>query len=138
MIAQKYLTDNGKLSGYVGGVTFANQLGLTTQVPMICEVTTNKATNDYREVKLASSVIALRRPRLPVTELNYKQLQLLDLLKDIDYLSEEEGDERKSRIVSYMKSNGLAFCDLEQYLPYYPDRLFRNLYEVGLLNGLSS
>lgn len=105
---------------------------------MICEVTTNKATNDYREVKLASSVIALRRPRLPVTESNYKQLQLLDLLKDIDYLSEEEGDERKSRIVSYMKSNGLAFCDLEQYLPYYPDRLFRNLYEVGLLNGLSS
>ena len=138
VITQKYLTDNGKLCGYVGGVMFANQLGLTTQVPMICEVTTNKATNDYREVKLASSVIALRRPRLPVTESNYKQLQLLDLLKDIDFLSEEEGDEQKRRIVSYMKSNGLAFRDLEQYLPYYPDRLFRNMYEVGLLNGLSS
>ena len=69
---------------------------------------------------------------------NYKQLQFLDLLKDIDFLSEEEGDEQKSRIISYMKSSGLAFRDLEQYLPYYPDRLFRNLYEVGLLNGLSS
>ena len=109
VITQKYLTDNGKLCGYVGGVMFANQLGLTTQVPMICEVTTNKATNE-----------------------------LLDLLKDIDFLSEEEGDEQKRRIVSYMKSNGLAFRDLEQYLPYYPDRLFRNMYEVGLLNGLSS
>lgn len=26
VLAQKYLTDNGKLCGYVGGVTFANQL----------------------------------------------------------------------------------------------------------------
>ena len=96
VITQKYLTDNGKLCGYVGGVMFANQLGLTTQVPMICEVTTNKATNDYREVKLASSVIALRRPRLPVTESNYKQLQLLDLLKDIDFCRKKRETNRKA------------------------------------------
>ena len=53
-------------------------------------------------------------------------------------LASELGLDTRSRIISYMKSSGLAFRDLEQYLPYYPDRLFRNLYEVGLLNGLSS
>ena len=44
--------------------------------------------------------------------------------------------ELTDRIIGYMKANDLRFDILKQYFPYYPDRLYRNMYEVGLLNGV--
>lgn len=138
VIEQKYLKENGARCGYICGVMFANQLGLTTQVPMTCEVVTNKATNDYREVKLASSSLILRRPRVKVTDENFRQLQLLDLLKDIDFYAEQDEAEQRKRITAYMNEYAIQFNDLEGYLSYYPDKIFRNMYEMGLLYGVSA
>ena len=42
-----YLRDKDERCGYVSGLMFFNQMGLTTQVPMMYEVVSNKATNDY-------------------------------------------------------------------------------------------
>lgn len=138
VIERKYLKDGNQRCGYITGVLFANQMGLTTQVPVNCEVVTNKATNDYREVKLASSTVILRRPRVEVTEENYRQLQLLDLIKEIDFYSEKDGNERLKRLTAYMKACEIGFEDLKEYLPYYPDKIYKNMYEVGLLNGISA
>ncbi|MCD8020306.1 MAG: hypothetical protein LUF92_12225 [Clostridiales bacterium] len=107
-----------------------------TQVPMTCEIVTNKATNDYREVKLASSTVTLRKPKTKVTEENFRQLQLLDLLKDIDFYSEKDTEEQFKRIMAYMHAYRMHFSNLEEYLPYYPDKVYKNMYKVGLLNGV--
>ena len=80
----KYLRDKDERCGYVSGLMFFNQMGLTTQVPMMYEVVSNKATNDYRETSLAKSRVIVRKPKVPVTEKNYKALQFLDMLKDVD------------------------------------------------------
>ncbi|MCD8130798.1 MAG: DUF6088 family protein [Lachnospiraceae bacterium] len=138
VIEQKYLKDGNRRCGYITGILFANQLGLTTQLPVNCEVVTNKATNDYREVKLASSTVILRRPKVEVTEENYRQLQLLDLIKEIDFYSEKDGDERLERLTTYMKAREISFENLKEYLAYYPDKIYKNMYEVGLLNGISA
>ncbi|MCC8028580.1 MAG: helix-turn-helix domain-containing protein [Lachnospiraceae bacterium] len=138
VIERKYLKDDGCRCGYIGGVMFANQLGLTTQVPMICEIVTNKATNDYREVRLASSSLILKKPRVRITEENFRQLQLLDLLKDIDFYAEKDKAEQLSRIMAYMEAYQIHFQDLEAHMRYYPDRIYRNMYEMGLLSGISA
>ena len=136
VIEKKYLLEDGKRCGYVSGVLFANQLGLTTQVPVSCEVVSNKATNDVRRVKLASSMITVRKPRVKVTEQNFRLLQLLDLFKDIEFYSEIDQAERQNRIVGYMEKYGIRFAALDEYLPYYPDKIYKNMYEMGLLNGI--
>lgn len=136
VIEKKYLLEDGKRCGYVSGVLFANQLGLTTQVPVSCEVVSNKATNDVRRVKLASSMITVRKPRVKVTEQNFRLLQLLDLFKDIEFYSEIDQAERQNRIVGYMEKCGIRFSALDEYLPYYPDKIYKNMYEMGLLNGI--
>ena len=46
VIEQKYLRADGARCGYISGALFANQLGLSTQVPLVCEVVTNKATSE--------------------------------------------------------------------------------------------
>ena len=105
---------------------------------MICEVTTNKATNDCREVTLANHKLIVRRPKTMVTEENYRILQFLDLMKDIDFYSEIKGDAQKKRLVTYMTQFAIRFSDLEQYLRYYPDKIYKNMYQAGLLNGIST
>ena len=132
------MENNDKRCGYIGGVAFANQLGLTTQVPMTYEVVTNKATKDYRETKLANSRIILRKPRVTIDENNYRILQFLDLIKDIDYYSEVSGEELQKRLIAYMTGCAMMFSDLEPYLQYYPDRIYKNLYETRLLYGIPS
>ena len=71
VVEEKFLKENGMRCGYFSGISIANHLGLTTQVPMLCEVTTNKATNDCREVTLANHKVIVRRPKTIVTEENY-------------------------------------------------------------------
>ena len=80
----------------------------------------------------------LRKPTCEVNENNVKALQLLDLLKEVEDISEVEGQEIADRLLGYMKKSGIGFSDIEQYLPYYPDRIYKNMYTVGLLNGVST
>lgn len=138
VIERKYLQDKNERCGYVSGVAFANQLGITTQVSMICEVVTNKATNDRREITLANSRVIIRRPRTPVNEQNYRILQFLDLMKDIDYFAEVTGEELQKCLCAYLEANSIRFADLEKYLGYYPDKIYRNLFETRLLYGIPS
>ncbi len=135
VIDRKYLQSEGQRCGYLGGVAFANQMGLTTQTTAEIEVFTNRTANDFRRAKLGTSYIIVRKPKAVVTEENYRQLQLLDLLKDIDSYTEAQPEKQRRRIVSYMKALHICFDDLKDYLPYYPDKLYRNMYQVGLLVG---
>ena len=136
VIRKKYLTDGDGQCGYLSGLMFANQMGLTTQVPMTYEVYTNKATTDYRDTQLGSLRVIIRRPYVEVNDGNVRALQFLDLIKEVGEISEVDGSELRDRLTNYMKVNGLSFDTLQKYFPYYPDRIYKNMYEVGLLNGV--
>ena len=129
----KYLRDKDERCGYVSGLMFFNQMGLTTQVPMMYEVVSNKATNDYRETSLAKSRVIVRKPKVPVTEKNYKALQFLDMLKDVDVYSEVTGKPLQDRLYRYMDDANLSISEMEPYFSYYPDKLYKNLVETRVI-----
>lgn len=137
VIRRKYLADGENCCGYVGGILFANQLGLTTQVPAVYEIYTNKATTEYRETELANLRVILRKPYCTIDEKNVATLQFLDLLKEIVDVSEVDGEELTNRLIGYMKKKSIGFESMRPFLPYYPERIYKNMYEVGLLNGVS-
>ena len=137
VLEYKYLQNNNKRCGYITGLLFFNQLGLTTQVPMQYEIVSNRATNNYRETTLAKSRVIIRRPKIRVTENNYMALQFLDMLKDIDVYSEISGIDLQTRLYQYMNGVGLKISDLESYFSYYPDKLYKNLVETRVIyNGI--
>ena len=138
VIRKKYLQDGVNRCGYVGGILFANQLGLTTQVPALYEVYTNKATTEYRETKLANLRVILRKPYCKIDAENAETLQFLDLIKEVVDISEVDGEELTKRLLGYMKKKNIGFESMKPFLPYYPDRIYKNMYEVGLLNGVSA
>lgn len=129
----KYLRDKDERCGYVSGLMFFDQMGLTTQVPMMYEVVSNKATNDYRETSLAKSRVIVRKPKVPVTEKNYKALQFLDMLKDVDVYSEVTGKPLQDRLYRYMDDANLSISEMEPYFAYYPDKLYKNLVETRVI-----
>lgn len=135
----KYLRDKDRRCGYMSGLLFFNQMGLTTQIPMMYEVVSNKATNEYRETSLAKSRVIVRRPKVPVTEKNYKTLQFLDMLKDVDIYSEVTGKPLQERLCRYMENAHLSISEMEAYFSYYPDKLYKNLVETRVIyNGISA
>lgn len=129
----KYLRDKDERCGYVSGLILFNQMGLTTQVPMMYEVVSNKATSDYRETSLAKSRVIVRKPKVPVTEKNYKALQFLDMLKDVDVYSEVTGKPLQDRLYRYMDDANLSISEIEPYFAYYPDKLYKNLVETRVI-----
>lgn len=133
MVARyKYISRNGKVEGYYSGYTFANQLGLTTQVPFNIEIVSNSASAKYREVKVKNQKVILRKPKAVVTKDNCNVLQFLDLLKDVELYADEENADTRELIVKYIRDNSITMEKLDQYISLYPDKVYKNLYEMRL------
>lgn len=138
VIEKKYLKNKDKVCGYLSGYMLVNMVGLTTQVPMVYEVVSNNATTDYRKIMISKTKVIVRRPKVSVTDENVRILQFLDLLKDVDVYSEEEGNNLKKRMLEIMKKLDITFSALEPYLSFYPEKIYKNMYETGVLAGVSA
>lgn len=130
VVRAKYVSRKGKIEGYYSGYTFANQLGITTQVPYAIEIVSNNASSRFREVELKGRRVVLRKPRTEVTEKNFRVLQLLDLLSNIKQYSDEDMDDVSLRVRTYIQSEGISKDDVDRYIGEYPDRIYRNMYEM--------
>lgn len=133
----KYIARKDRVDGYYSGFTFANMLGLTTQVPYTIEIVSNGASANYREVTVKNQKILLRKPRTEVTVQNAAILQLLDLLKDLDQYVDEELTMAADIIADYVKKAGIKRSDIDQYIGLFPDRTYKYIYETRLYNAFA-
>lgn len=134
VVQKKYLiNENKERCGYISGLYFANAIGITTQVPAVYEIITNKATKDYRSTSIAEFELIIKKPRIMISNENYYILQFLDLIKDIELYSSLSNIYTRSRLVKYLEKNKIDFSEIEKYLKFYPDKVYKNLYELGLL-----
>lgn len=126
VVFRKYVEDNdGKTYGYYSGLTLLNGLGLTTQVPNIIEVVTNKEASRVREVYVGKQKVRLRRARVPVTNENADALAVLDLFNALDPTSAPDLD--WSGVIDYVKKSGLNLKSIMAYSYAYPARAIKNL-----------
>ena len=128
----KYVCRNGNIEGYYSGYTFANMLGVTTQVPYTIEIVSNNASAKVREIDLQGRRIILRKSRVPITNENYQILQFLDFLKDANEYYDDENDILENRIRKYIVDENIKKDDVDLYIKYYPDKIYRYIYEMRL------
>ena len=133
----KYISRNGRIMGYYSGFTFANQLGITKQVPYTTEIVTNNSGGKFREVNIKGQKLVLRKPRVTVNETNYKVLQLLDLLKDLDMHVDEIDTESITKMAKYIVDSKIKRESIDKYLALYPDKIFRIIYETRLYDVIA-
>ena len=116
VVEKKYVFRNNKILGYYSGCTFANQIGISTQVPYIQEIVTNEMGNPIKKLDLGGRIFVLRKSRTEVTEDNVKVLQFLDLLKDIEMYAELKGEEMKECLSNYINNNKITKEIVDMYL----------------------
>ena len=131
-IEKRYLN----AGGYVTKLQLANKYGFTTQNPSCYEICSNEATTKQRKQIIDGNTIIVYKPITNITEKNKSALQFLDLMSVIDKYSEVTGAELILKLKKYIESVKVDFSVVKEYLPLYPDRVYRNIYEGGLMGEL--
>ena len=57
-------------------------------------------------------------------------------MNTIDKYSEIEGEEYTRKLRDFVKKLNVNFELVKKYISLYPDRVFRNIYQGGLMNEL--
>ncbi len=133
VIEYKYIKNDNNVFGYLSGLKFFNQIGLSTQISMQYDIVSNMATTTYRETNLKNQKVIIRKPKIKIDDNNYKELQFLDLIRDVDIYSELQGDDLKNCLSNYLKKTNLTINKLEPFFKYYPDKLYKNLIETKVI-----
>ena len=76
--------------------------------------------------------VLLRKARVLVTKENYRILQFLDFLKDIDQYADENDKILSDRIRKYVVDVQIKKTEIDCYIKQYPDRIYRYIYEMRL------
>ena len=128
IIEKKYLVND---SGYYSGLSFANKIGITTQMPNVIEIYTNNEKSRVREVTINNLKVILRKSRVNVTNDNVYVLSFLELMNSfsIDYFDSN----RKEKIVNYIREKRIRRDQITKYSPYFPDKVMRNLIESEII-----
>lgn len=137
IVGRKFLNNQEEIIGYKTGINFANSLGLTTQTASIPTIVTNNTSSNKRVVSFYNKKIIIKKPKTRINSKNYKLLQVLDLLKDFERVSESPIEEAKDKIVNYLKDVSISEEDFKNYLISYPDQTKLKLYESGVYNEIA-
>ncbi|MGC1507123.1 DUF6088 family protein [Ketobacter sp.] len=86
-LLRSMLYKDGRLRGYVTGLSLFNELGLTTQVPRTVTLAVNggRQEKEFGTIKIKTQVT-----RVPISEKDVPLLQYLDALKDIKSIPDSD------------------------------------------------
>lgn len=135
-VQKRFLNVNGEISGYITGLQLANMYGFTTQNPSCFEVCSNEASTKQRKYDVDGRKIIVYKPVIDISKENKGALQFLDLMSTIDKYSEISGDEFTKKIDAFIGEVNVDFEQVKKYISLFPDRVYRNIFERGLMNEL--
>ena len=135
-VDKKFLNVKGLVSGYLTGLHLASICGFTTQNSACLEVCSNEATTKQRKINIDGRIIIIYKPLVVITEENKTALQFLDFMSTIDKYNELEEEEYKEKLKRFVKAMNVDFSIVKQYISVFPDCVYRNIYQGGLMNEL--
>ncbi len=129
VIEKKYIKNDKEVYGFYCGISFMNNMGITTQVPNTYEIMTNKESTRVRKVKVGNQEIVLRKARVEVNKDNYLTLQFLEFIAStgIEFLLNNREKVYKY-FINYVDKNQVI-----KYMTKYPSKTIKNLYLLELL-----
>lgn len=133
----RYVNRRGKVRGYYSGYTFANQIGISLQVPYVQEIVTNEASAKVREIDIKGQKFIIRKPKAEVTEENVYTLQFLDFLSDIDKYLDGSSENILDKLEKLIRDEKITKELIDTYINLYPTKVYKNLYETGVVYAIT-
>ena len=78
------------------------KLGLTTQMPAVIEVVTNREATNGRMITVGSQRVRVKKPAITISDSNAELLQLLDSIGQAEKYTELTIEETKETLLSYI------------------------------------
>lgn len=139
VIENKYIrNEKGQRIGYISGINFSNQIGLTSQTASVNTIYSNNVSNKKRMTTLKNSRLIINAPRVKVTDDNYQLLQILDLLNDFEKLSEQDLKTASNKILEFLEKIKLKKEEVELIVSKYPLEAQVKFYKIGGANAITS
>lgn len=135
-VDKKFIKSNGRVTGYITGIQLANMYGFTTQTSACIEVCSNEATTKQRKLCIDGRNLIVYKPITEITKENQTALQFLDLMTTIDKYSEISGNLLRMKLKEFVNILNVDFSIVKRYIALFPDRVYRNIYQGGLMGEL--
>ena len=135
-VYKKFIKSNVRVTGYITGIQLANMYGFTTQTPACIEVCSNEATTKQRKLCIDGRNLIVYKPITEITKENQTALQFLDLMTTIDKYSEISGNLLRMKLKEFVNILNVDFSIVKRYIALFPDRVYRNIYQGGLMGEL--
>ena len=133
MVARyRFISKGNNVDGFYAGNTFANQIGISTQVPQVIEIVSNNTNSSDREVRIGNRRFYVRKPIVQITKENVYVLQMLELLKKLDAYLDYSYVEAREKFAEYISIHGITRSDVDLYIRKYPMSTFKYYYELEL------
>lgn len=132
MVARyRFISKGDNVDGFYAGNTFANQIGISVQVPYVIEIVSNNVSDDG-EVLIGNRRFDVRKPIVLVTKENVHVLQMLELLVKLDAYLDCSYEEAREKFAEYISVCGITKSDVELYIKEYPESTLKYYYELEL------
>lgn len=138
VIIRKYIQSTTETYGYFTGATFANQIGLTTQMPATLEIVTSKESTKGRTVTVGSQAVRLKRPVTTITSENAGLLQFLDAVSQAEKYSELSNSDTGILLKNYAKQRNYSKELLSSVLSGITGSAAIKLIEWGIIYEFTS
>ena len=133
VIMRKYIQSKSEIYGYVTGESFANQLGLTTQMPAVIEVVTNREATNGRTITVGSERVRIKKAPIMVSDSNADLLQLLDSIGQAEKYTELSIHETIDILISYVRKKCFTKDQLSEVIPALTGATAKKLIEWGMI-----
>lgn len=138
VIMRKYVQNKSEIYGYVTGITFANQLGLTTQIPAVIEVVTNREATNGRMITVGTQRVRVKKPVITVSDSNAELLQFLDSIGQAEKYAELTKEETKETLLSYMRKKCFTREQLSEVSAVLTGATAKKMIEWGMIYEFTS
>ena len=138
VIMRKYVQSTTETYGYFAGAIFANQIGLTTQMPATLEIVTSRESTKGRTVIVGSQAVRLKRPATTITSENAGLLQFLDAVSQAEKYSELSDSGTGILLKNYAKQQNYSKELLSSVLPGITGPTAKKLIEWGIIYEFTS
>lgn len=138
VIMRKYIGNKSGTYGYITGISFVNQLGLTTQVPAVIEIVTNKEATNGRMLMVGNQKVRVKKAPVTVSDDNAELLQLLDGISQAEKYTELPIDETIDTLLSYVKQKKFTKKQLSEVSSVITGATAKKLIEWGMIYEFAS
>ena len=132
MVARyRFISKGDNVDGFYAGNTFANQIGISVQVPYVIEIVSNNVSDDG-EVLIGNRRFDVRKPVVPITKENVYVLQMLELLVKLDAYLDCSYEEARDKFAEYISVCRITKSDVDLYITKYPLSTFEGFCKLEL------